>query len=178
MVSSFKSKNPRLFIEKTDSPEEMLKLIKRGENERLEFKSTLRINLHLGEADKKIENTALKTLVAFLNSNGGTLLIGMSDNGEISGIEKDKFENNDRFNRHLTNLIKERIGNEFLPYINIELIFIEGKTICSIRCIKSDKPVFLKYDTSEEFYVRVGASSLQIIGSKLVEYINNQFGHV
>ncbi len=177
LIGKFKTKNPRLFVEKTDSPEEILKLITRGENERLEFKSTLRLNLHTQEHDKKIENSALKTLVAFLNSEGGTLLLGISDNGIIQGIEKDAFENNDKFNRHLTNLIKERIGNEFLPYMNLELVLVEGKTIGMINCIKSDNPVFLKYDSNEEFYIRVGASSLQLIGSKLIEYINNKFGH-
>ena len=66
-----------------------MRLIKRGENEKIEFKSTLRINLHTKEQDKKVENSVLKTIVAFLNSEGGTLLIGVSDCGEIIGIEKD-----------------------------------------------------------------------------------------
>ena len=174
-VSSFKKRNPNFFIEKTDSPEEVLKLIKKGENEKLEFKSTLRANLHTGEHDKKVENSALKTIVAFLNSEGGILLIGVSDKGEISGIEKDGFEDNDKFNRHFTNLIKERIGNEYLPYMNFELVLIEGKSIMKVECRKSDKPVFLKYDACEEFYIRVGASSLQIIGSKILEYIEHKF---
>lgn len=175
MVDEFKHKNPNLFVQKTDSPEEIIKLIKKGENERLEFKSTLRANLHTGEHDKKIENAALKTIVAFLNSEGGTLLIGVSNEGEILGIEKDGFENNDRFNRHFTNLIKERIGNEFLPYMNFELVLIENKNILKIECRKSEKPVFLKCEGKEEFYIRVGASSLELIGSKILEYIKHKF---
>ena len=175
LVNKFKKKNPGFFLERTDSPEEVLRLIKKGENEKLEFKSTLRTNLHTQEHDKKVENSVLKTLAAFLNSEGGTLLIGISDSGEIIGTEKDNFENNDRFNRHFTNLIKERIGNEFLPFMNFELIQIENKSILKIECINSNKPVFLKYDSQEEFYVRVGASTLQLIGSKLIDYINNKF---
>lgn len=178
MVKKFKTKNPNLFIEKTDSPEELISLIKRGENEKLEFKSTLRKNLHTGENDKKIEIAALKTITAFLNSEGGTLLIGVSDKGEITGIEKDGFENNDKFNRHFTNLIKERIGNEFLPFMNFELVLIEEKNVMKVECNKSDRPVFLKYDTTEDFYIRVGASSLQLIGSKIIEYVKNNFGKV
>jgi hypothetical protein len=175
IVSKFKKKNPNFFIEKTDSPEEVLKLIKKGENEKLEFKSTLRTNLHTSEHDKKVENAVLKTLVAFLNSEGGILLIGVSDTGEIIGLKKDNFENNDKFNRHFTNLIKERIGNEFLPFMNFELIHIEDKNILKVVCTSSNKPVFLKYDSQEEFYIRVTASSLQLIGTKLIEYINNKF---
>ncbi len=178
LVSRFKKKNPGFFIERTDSPEEVLKLIKKGENEKLEFKSTLRTNLHTQEHDKKVENAVLKTITAFLNSEGGALLIGISDSGEILGIEKDNFENNDKFNRHFTNLIKERIGNEFLPFMNFELIQIEDKSILKVECINSNKPVFLKYDSQEEFYIRVGASTLQIIGSKLIDYINNKFKRI
>ncbi|MEK6859443.1 MAG: ATP-binding protein [Nanoarchaeota archaeon] len=175
MIGKFKNRNPNLFIEKTDSPEEILKLIKKGENEKLEFKSTLRANLHTGEHDKKVENATLKTIVAFLNSEGGILLIGVSDKGKISGIKEDCFEDNDKFNRHFTNLVKERIGNEYLPYMNFELVLMEGENIMKVECRKSDKPVFLKYESCEEFYIRVGASSLQIIGSKILEYIEHKF---
>ncbi len=174
-VGKFKTSNPNLFIQRTDSPEELLKIIKKGENEKLEFKSTLRTNLHTEEKDKRIENAVLKTLVAFLNSEGGTLIIGVSDKGEISGIEKDDFENNDKFNRHFTNLVKERIGNEFLPYMNFELFLIEGKYVLKVDCYKSDKPLFLKYDNLEEFYIRVGASTIQIYGNELLEYIKHKF---
>lgn len=175
MVLKLKKTNPNFFIERTDSPEEVLKLIRKGESEKVEFKSTLRTNLHTNEHDKRVENAVLKTIVAFLNSEGGILLIGVTDSGEITGIEKDSFENNDRFNRHFTNLIKERIGNEFLPYMKSELVLIENKNILKVECIKSSKPVFLKYDCNEEFYIRLGASSLQIVGSKILDYIENKF---
>jgi hypothetical protein len=175
MVNKFKNKNPNFFIKHTDSPEEVLLLIKKGEYEKLEFKSTLRTNMHTGEHDKKVENASLKTIVAFLNSEGGILLIGVSDSREILGIEKDNFENSDRFNRHFTNLIKERVGNEYLPYMNFELIQMENKNLLKVECRKSNKPVFLRCDGLEEFYIRVGASTIQIIGSEVIEYVKNRF---
>lgn len=175
MVQKFKSTNPNYFVDKTNSPEEVLNIIKRGENEKTEFKSTFRTNLETKENDKKVENASLKTIIAFMNSEGGTLLIGVSDSKELLGIENDNFENNDKFLRHFMNLIKERIGNEFLPYIKSELIQIEGKNIFKVSAMKSDKPVFLKYDGVEEFYARIGASTLQITGSKLINYIENKF---
>jgi len=176
LVQRFKTKNPNLFIERTDSPEEVLELIKKGENEKLEFKSTLRTNLHTNEIDRKIEQSCLKTITAFLNSEGGTLLIGVSDQGNILGIERDHFINNDKFNLHFTNLVKEHIGNEFLPYLHSELVLIEGKNILKVDCLKSEKPVFLRFNKQEEFYMRLGAATVQITGSRLVNYINNQFG--
>jgi len=176
LVGKFKTENPNFFISKADSPEEILNLIKKGESEKLEFKSTLRTNLHTGEFDKKIELAVLKTIVAFLNSEGGILLVGVSDKGEISGLENDKFENNDKFNRHFTNMIKEKIGNEYIPFLNFEIIPIKGKNVLKVECKKSDKPVFLKDSSgSEEFYIRLGASSNQISGIKLIEYIKHNF---
>jgi hypothetical protein len=175
MVESFKRKNPNLFIERTDSPEEVLKLIKEGENKNLEFKSTLRTNLFTGVQDKKIEIAALKTITAFLNSLGGTLLIGVSDKKEITGIEKDHFQNNDKFILHFANLIKEHIGSEYLPFLSFELVLVENKTILKVECEKSNKPVFLKNEGREEFYIRMGAASVQIFGSKLIDYIRHNF---
>ncbi|MFH1290054.1 MAG: ATP-binding protein [Nanoarchaeota archaeon] len=174
-VGRFKRKNPNFFVERTDSPDEVIGLIKRGEGEKVEFKSTLRTNLSSLEHDKKIENTALKTIAAFLNSEGGNLVVGVSDNGKIEGIEKDAFESNDKFLRHFMNLFKERIGNEFLPFIKSELILIEGKYVFLVSCMKSEKPAFLKFGGQEEFYVRVGASTLKIDGSKLIDYIQGKF---
>jgi len=174
-VDRFKNKNPNLFIQKTDSPEELLEVIKKGENEKLEFKSTLRINIHTNEFDKNVEKATLKTVTALLNTGGGSLLIGVSNSGEISGIEKDKFSDDDRFRLHFTNLIKEHIGNQYLPYLTSELIEIKGKGVLKVDCLKSPKPVFLKVGKIEEFYVRNGPASIQLIGSKLVDYIKNNF---
>lgn len=66
-------------------------IVNQGETTTVEFKSTLRINLHTGEKDPRIELAVLKTIAAFLNSSGGTLLIGVNDDGEPLGVEADHF---------------------------------------------------------------------------------------
>ena len=174
IVRKFKKINPRLFS-KTDSPEEILESIKKGEGEKIEFKATLRINLHTNEIDKRLEYSVLKTIVAFLNSDGGTLLIGVSNKGEILGIERDRFENNDKFNLHLMNLIKEKIGKKFLSFLSFEQVIIEGRTVLKISCKRSNKQVFLKTPTGEEFYIRAGPSTIRISGSELIDYVEERF---
>ncbi|KHO51210.1 MAG: hypothetical protein QT05_C0045G0010, partial [archaeon GW2011_AR13] len=52
---------------------------------------------------------------------------------------------------------------------------IEGKTIVEIECKKSDKPIFLKDNKDEEFFIRAGPSSVQLNGRELVEYISRRF---
>jgi hypothetical protein len=92
-------------------------LIKNGESFQLEFKSTLRWNLHTNCEDQKMEHSVLKSIVAFLNTDGGTLLVGVDDKGEPLGIKADKFPNEDKYLLHFTNLINSRIGKEYINNI-------------------------------------------------------------
>ena len=157
------------------SEEEIKEIIRKGESEKLEFKSTLRTNLHTGLRDRKIEYNVLKTLVAFLNSDGGTLFVGVGDKGEIQGLEKDGFQDNDALKLHLTNLLKQHIGSHYLPFIDFELFPVEDKHVLKIDCTRSDKRVFLKVDKEEEFYIRNGPSSVRLNGNSLIEYIEHRF---
>lgn len=174
-VKRFIHRNPNLFISQTDSPEEILELIREGEKRNVEFKSTLRTNLYTNEKDRKIELAVLKTIAGFLNGKGGTLLVGVSDEGKILGIEKDNFESKDRFNLHFTNLIKQFIGKKFFQFLNFELVQIENKHVLKVDCFKSNRPIFLRIDGREEFYIRAGSETIQISGSELVEYIGERF---
>ena len=179
LISSIINKNPGLFKDKSyaeKSSEEIMGIIKKGEGERLEFKSTLRTNLHTGSYDKKIEHSVLKTVVAYLNSYGGTLLVGVSDGGNILGLEKDGFVDNDALSLHFTNLIRHRIGNEYLPFIRFEIFPINDKHVLKIDCDKSNRHVFLKDGDEEEFYVRNGPASVKLSGNALVDYISHKFG--
>ncbi len=174
LTDIFAKLNPKL-LRKADK-EEIKELISKGENEKSEFKSTLRINLHTNEFDKNIEYAVLKTITAFLNSDGGTLLIGVSNKGEILGIEKDRFENEDKFSLHLTNIIKEKIGKKYLRLINLQIMNVRNKKIMKVECKKSDKAVFLKpTPKEEEFYTRAGPSNNQLAGSELIEYVEKKF---
>lgn len=175
LVDRFKKVNPHFFV--GDSKlEEIFELIKKGENDKTEFKSTLRKNIHTNEIDRKIEYATLKTIAGFMNTRGGTLLIGVEDNGNIIGIEKDGFENNDKFQLHFTNLVREKIGKQHSDLINFQTISVKNKTILKVDCIESKEPIFLKnLSGDEEFYIRSGPSSIQVSGRELIKYIDRKF---
>jgi hypothetical protein len=155
----------------------ILELIRRGENKKLEFKSTLRMNLFTGKPDWNIEHAILKTIVAYLNTDGGILLVGVSNSGEIMGIKNDGFPNEDRFLLHFKQLIKQHIGLNYAPMIEYTLVPVNDKKVLEIDCKKSDEAVFLKLDKNdEEFYIRIGPSSERLTGSKLIEYVNRRYG--
>jgi hypothetical protein len=95
--------------------------INSGEGVGVKFKSTIRTNLKTGKHGKEIELAWLKAVVAFSNSNGGTLLLGVSDNGEVCGLETDGFENSDRCLLHVKNLINQHIGLIFQHSFKLQL---------------------------------------------------------
>ena len=155
--------------------EEALAIIASGESEKLEFKSTITTNIQTGENDKRMEKAVLKTIVAFLNTTGGILMIGVSDDGSIYGVDEKEFDSRDKMNLHFTHMISSRIGDEFFPYISFRVIDMDDeKAIIRVDCARCKKPVFLKDGKVEEFYVRSGPSSVMLTGSNLVNYVNNK----
>ncbi len=158
-----------------DSQDELLEAIELGESDRLEFKSTLRWHIKANKPMKEIELSALKTIVAYMNTDGGTLLIGVEDDGSILGIDTDNFANNDKFLLHFNNLIKQHIGLIFSQYIHFAIKEMEdGKSILVVDCIRSSYPAFLKVDNNDDFYIRVGPGSRKLSTSKAIEYINSK----
>jgi len=146
----------------------------RGEGATIEFKSTVRKNLKSGKIGKEIEFAWLKALVALLNSDGGCLLLGVGDDGEILGLAEDEFDNNDRCLLHVKNLFNQYIGAEFSGCVNIALAEHEAGNVVMIECETSPDPVFLRIGKNEEFYIRSGPSSLKLSPSQIVNYIQKK----
>ncbi len=148
-------------------------MIEQGEGGRMEFKSTMRQNLKENKPGKGIELAWLKAVVAYLNSQGGILLIGVADDGQILGLDADNFANEDKCHLHFKNLINHHIGLEYSRYIHMDLVSCAGKQIIVVQCEKSQTPIFLKNKNDEEFYIRSGPSCTKLTGSKLLNYLKH-----
>jgi len=149
--------------------------IDRGEGMKVEFKSTLRVNLHTGQPDPKMEHAVLKTLAAFLNSNGGTLFVGVNDESEVIGLDQDQFPNQDKMLLHLDELINGRLGGAAFACLKPEIGEIDGKRFLAVECKPSKQAVFLKTGNEEVFHIRAGASSPALLGKQALDYIQQQF---
>ena len=136
--------------------------------------STLRTNLKTGKKAKEIEIAWLKTITAFMNSDGGILLVGVEDDGNILGIQVDNFENEDKLRLYCKSLINNHIGPEFARFINLKLKLVKGKQVVIIECERVRKPVFLSIGKNEEFFVRSGPSSMKITMSQMVKYLEER----
>ena len=150
-------------------------VIDSGESGVVEFKATLRINLHTDKPDKRMELSVLKTLAAFLNTNGGTLIIGVSDDGTPVGIEADKFPNEDKMNLHLVNIVKSRIGPQNLIAMNPHFQDYEGNRVLVVDCAQSQFPVFVKDENIERFFIRTGPATTELQGHQMSDYIKRRF---
>ncbi|MBT9519065.1 MAG: putative DNA binding domain-containing protein, partial [Methyloversatilis discipulorum] len=150
-------------------------IIAEGESYNLEFKSSLRVNLHTNQKDPRMEMSCIKTIAGFLNGKGGTLLIGVKDDGETIGIDADGFQNEDKMLLHLTNLIKDKISPQHMMYIHPHFIELDGKRVLSVECNSSKSPVYVKDDNTEKFFIRTGASTSELSASQTQEFIRQKF---
>lgn len=122
---------------------ELLEIIANGENSGVEFK---RDDLRPEQLGKEI--------VALLNFQGGKLLLGVEDDGTISGIQRDDLETwvmDTVFGRYVHPLT--------LPFYE-EVVFDDGKRVAVISLTQGTaKPYVLRNNNREEIYVRVGSTS-------------------
>jgi len=167
------------FVAKESETEEkkltVLDYIELGESSTVEFKSTIRWDIIQNTVNKKLEKAIVKTIAGFLNSEGGTLLIGVSDNGEIVGIEKDldtlKKKDTDGFQQLLTHLTSEYLGAEYVSYIKPEFEERENKKVCIVKIENAPQPVFLRGENKKEFYIRAGNTTKLLDSEETYNYI-------
>jgi len=145
----------------------------KGESSEVEFKSTLRVSLHSGNPDDRVELACLKTIAAFLNTHGGSLVVGLDDEGQPVGLDHDNFDSEDKMSLHLVNLVNNRMGPLAMTCTDIRFEDCGGKRIMVVKCLKASKPIFYKEKGSETeaFYVRTGPSTTQLSASQTQDYI-------
>ncbi|HEX5175877.1 MAG TPA: ATP-binding protein [Chthoniobacteraceae bacterium] len=161
---------------------EVKELIARGESKLLAVKSTLRWNLKENRKDaERVTHAMVKTIAAFLNSEGGDLIIGVNDAGEVIGIELDQFESNDKFALHLAQVVRNGLGDRAGTCIDPRGQNVNGHSVCLVTCQRSPEPVFLNWpgitpDAVEgDFDVRSGPGSIKLSPESARAFIDTRF---
>lgn len=135
----------------------------------------MRWNLKAEKKDTRITHAVLKTIAAFLNSDGGTLLIGVSDDGEVLGLVNDHFENQDKALLFLTNVIKSQLGELHMEHIHYQMEELENNQVLRVDVQAGTRPCYLVLEKFEHFYIRTGPSTTDLRLSKVYAYINERF---
>ena len=157
-------------------------LLKLQESKTLEFKSSLRWNLNENRKDDRhVTHAALKTIAAFLNTDGGDLLIGVADDRKVLGIDQDRLKTDDKFMRHLAQVVRNGLGARAGTCIDPGTQIVEGKTVCVVSCEGSPEPVYLQWKGLEkapngDLYVRSGPGSVRLGDKDAREYVATRFG--
>jgi CheY-like chemotaxis protein len=153
---------------------ELEDLVRGGESERLEFKSTLRWNLHTDKADKRMENQCLKTVAAYLNSDGGILMVGVDDEGRALGLDRDRFSSEDKLLLHWNSLLKAHLGVEIAQLVRSRVADLDGQRVLVVQSLSAPRPVFFRRDNEEAFFVRTGNGTQQLKPSEVLAYLDHR----
>lgn len=155
-------------------------IIEKGENDFIEFKSSMRWDYREEKPNKALEQVIVKTISAFLNTKGGMLFIGVDDDGNTLGLENDyntlKKKNQDGFLLALTGLINQNLGKTVHKFVTSNIISINDKDVCIVSVERSNTPVFMGKNGKEEFYIRASASSQPMSMREAFDYIKTHWG--
>jgi len=114
-----------------------------------------------------------------MNTAGGTLLVGINDDGKVLGLDADyavmKKPNADGFELIFNNAFTQMIGTEFRHFVQLSFPEIEGRIICLIAVQPSTSPVYFRHQGKENFYIRAGNASQSLPVSKITTYIRDRF---
>lgn len=174
-IGDHKNKNIEAIVPSISIDE----ILKAGENDKLEYKSTFQWDIKNNKKSDDVRKSALKTIAAFLNTKGGTLVIGIADDKTITGLDYDlphvKDKSIDGFELAFRDIFDSAIGVNFANNCNVKFEVMDEKTVCIIYVVQSNEPVFLSSGEKEEFYIRRGNSSKALTPKEQHEYIRLHF---
>lgn len=154
-------------------------LLRQGESDILEFKAAFRWCAKTGKVDPRLQYGVVRAIVALANMGGGTLLIGVDNDGTVVGLSGDYGllkGDRDGFERSLMQAVKTKCCPVFAANcLKVTFDQPDGQEVCRVDIRPSQKAVFLTWDQDEEFWVRIGNSTQKLQGSKLAEYLGSRF---
>lgn len=155
--------------------QEIAALIAKGESNQLEFKSSARWDFNQGKQNKVMEDIVVKTIAAFLNTDGGNLLIGVDDDRNVIGLDHDyklfgKKDSRDAYENFLTTLLLGNFGKDTSALISISIHQLDGKDVARVTAQPSPKPIFVKEERYEHLYIRAGNSTRQLTTREAMDY--------
>jgi predicted HTH transcriptional regulator len=154
-------------------------LLAQGEGPRVEFKSSARWDLRENKKNGELEKVIVKTVAGFLNSDGGTLLIGVGDDATVIGLQHDyqtvHKKSRDGYELFLHDLLLNAIGKDLTPQLAITFHSLDGKDLCRVVIQPSPHPVFIKEGQFEHLYIRPGNSTRLLTTKEAIEYCKTRW---
>lgn len=154
-------------------------IMKQGENERVEFKSSLRWDMKEDRINRGLEKVIAKTIAGFFNADGGYLLVGVDDEGQALGLEKDlstlKSPDHDAFERTVNDIVSKYLGGDLCPYIHTIFARVNARDVAMIIIRPTPRAAYLDENRSSAFYVRSGNSTRQLDVREALSYAKSRW---
>ena len=155
-------------------------LLRQMETNRVEFKKSARAALESEVPEKVINDGVIKTVAAFLNTGGGTLAVGISDDGDIVGVQPDldmKRHDLDQYQNWLTTLLMATLGDAVVSsFVGVRFETVGAHVVTLVDVEPSTRAVYAKTTKGDDcFYVRVNNTTRQLAGQEMVEYIKHHW---
>lgn len=155
-------------------------LLRHMETQRVEFKQSARVALENDAPEKVINEGVVKTVAAFLNTAGGTLGIGITDDGDIVGLQPDldyKHQDLDGYQNWLTTLLVTNIGGGVVgAHVSLRIESAGSEVVCLVDVSPSPSPVFAKSTKGDAcFYVRINNTTRMLEGPHIPSYIDGHW---
>ena len=159
----------------------ILELIAQGEGQKLEFKETFEADARTGNKHPGVLSASLKTVAAFLNTSGGTLLIGVSDSGEVKGLSRDfrlcgTRQDTDGLEQKMRGLLRNRFSPKSITSgkVKIDFEILPEGTVCHVRVEPLPKKDVVHLD--DDIYIRDGNTTIRLQGAELTQWHRNRLG--
>ena len=127
----------------------------------------------------ELEKVIVKTVAGFLNSDGGTLLIGVTDDGSVIGLQPDyqtvHKKNRDGYELFLQDLLLSNVGKDLTLQLAITFHQADGKDLCRVAVSPSPHPVFIKEGVDEHLYIRSGNSTRRLTSKEAIDYCKTRW---
>lgn len=153
-------------------------LIKAGEGEHLEFKASVRWDFKQNKINRALETVIAKTITGFMNHHGGSLLVGVTDDGKISGLEHDydtlKHKDRDGFERSIMDIVTTRLGAALCSNVHCIFYKIDSKDVCRVIIESSDTPVYLHEANVSKYFLRTGNATRELDAREAMSHMTKQ----
>lgn len=166
------------YSEFPENEDSLKALIQTGENDELEFKSSMRWDWKQEKVNKALESVIAKTLCGMMNHRGGVLLIGVDDEGRIVGIERDwdtlRRSDEDGFQQRLITLATTHLGGRHARGIQTRFLSCDDRTVAIVRIESRPKPVFCLDGNVHRYFVRAGNLTHELDAQEAMAHIAEQ----
>ena len=172
--------DPFAHATEPEPPPTVAELVAQGESETVEFKSSVFHSYKPDIPEKVIVGGIIKTVAAFLNTSGGTLAIGVADDGTTLGLDEDlsfkKFDL-DKYENALRTLLVTAIGTVAASRCKTRFESVDGHDVCLVDVDAGVKPIYADCDKGKGvFFIRAGNTTRQLDTKETVEYIAGRWG--